>query len=103
MPMYNLIEHSDIYSKASGSLWKFYKDEPASENNGCIVDFPADINNSISNNNNNNNNNNSNNNNGILFKFKKKITGETGSDGTKNVNIMVPLKYLSNFWRTLKI
>ena len=31
------------------------------------------------------------------------MTGQTGDDGTKNVQIMVPLKYLSNFWRTLAI
>ena len=31
------------------------------------------------------------------------MTGQTGDDGTKNVEIMVPLKYLSNFWRTLEI
>ena len=35
--------------------------------------------------------------------FKVKITGRTGNDGTKNVEIMVPLKYLSNFWRTLEM
>ena len=29
-----------------------------------------------------------------LFKIKKKIKGETGNDGPKNVEIMVPLKYL---------
>ena len=29
------------------------------------------------------------------------MTGQTGDDGTKNIEIMVPLKYLSNFWRTL--
>ena len=27
MPMYNLIEYSDNYSKTSGSLWQYYKDE----------------------------------------------------------------------------
>ena len=37
------------------------------------------------------------------FKFKAKITGQTGDDGTKDVEIMVPLKYLSNFWRTLEM
>ena len=31
------------------------------------------------------------------------MTGQTGDDGTKNVEIMVPLKCLSNFWRTLEI
>ena len=38
-----------------------------------------------------------------LLNFKVKITGRTGNDGTKNVEIMVPLKYLSNFWRTLEM
>ena len=41
--------------------------------------------------------------NGALFKFKQKITGSTRNDGTKNVWIMVPLKCLSNFWRTLEM
>ena len=31
------------------------------------------------------------------------MTGQTEDDGTKNVEIMVPLKYLSNFWRTLEM
>ena len=35
------------------------------------------------------------------LKFKQKITGVTGDDSKKNVEIMVPLKYLSNFWRNL--
>ena len=37
------------------------------------------------------------------FNFKVKVTGKTGNDGTKNVEIMVPIKYLSNFWRTLEM
>ena len=37
------------------------------------------------------------------FNFKANITGQTGDDGTKDVEIMVPLKYLSNFWRTLEM
>ena len=37
------------------------------------------------------------------FNFKAKITGQTEDDGTKDVEIMVPLKYLSNFWRTLEM
>ena len=53
------------------------------DNNGNIIGFPDDNNDSAS------------------FKFKQKITGQTGHHGTKNVEIMVPLKYLSNFWRTL--
>ena len=38
-----------------------------------------------------------------LFKIKEKVTGKTGSNGTKNVELMVPLKYLTNFWRTLEM
>ena len=39
MPMYNLIEYSDNYSKTSGSLWQYCKEIPAINNNGAIVDF----------------------------------------------------------------
>ena len=85
MPMYNLIEYSDNYSKTSGSLWQYCKDIPAVNNNGDIVDFNgANATDS--------------------FNFKAKITGQTDDDGEiNNVEIMVPLKYLSNFWRTLEM
>ena len=85
MPKYNLIEYSDAYSNTSGSLQQYYKDEPVLNNNGNINNFPANNNNSTS------------------FKFKQQITGQTGNGGTKDVEIMVPLKYLSNFWRTLEM
>ena len=39
MPMYNLIEYSDNYSKTSGSLWQYCKEIPAINNNGAIIDF----------------------------------------------------------------
>ena len=39
MPMYNLIEYSNNYSKTSGSLWQYCKDIPAVNDNGNIVDF----------------------------------------------------------------
>ena len=85
MPMYNLIEYSDNYPKTSGSLWQYCKDIPAVNNAGNIVDFTAT-------------------NTTDSFKFKTKITGQTNNDGEINgVEIMVPLKYLSNFWRTLKM
>ena len=73
----------------SGSLWIYYRDEPGLDNNNNIIDYP--------------NNNNNNNNNKISFKFKEKITGQTRNNGTRNIEIMVSLKYLSNFWRTLKL
>ena len=38
-----------------------------------------------------------------LFSLKEKITCQTGNNGTKNVEIMVPLKYLITFWRTLEM
>ena len=75
MPMYNLIEYSDNYLKTSGSLWQYYKVDP----NDNVADSES-------------------------FKYKVKITGKTPDIGnTKNVEIIVPLKYLSNFWRTLEI
>ena len=95
MPMYNLFEYSKNYSKTTGSLRNYYKDEPN--------DFPANnydvnpITNSES------------------FKYKCSITGKTSNanqeDGEdtepgnkktqKNLEIVAPLKHLSNFWRTL--
>ena len=39
MPMCNLIEYNDNYSKASGSLWQCCKDIPAVNNNGNIINF----------------------------------------------------------------
>ena len=81
MPKYNLIEYSDNYSKTSGSLWQYCKDIPAVNNNGDIVDFKGD-------------------NATDLFNIKAKITGQTDDDGERNnVEIMVSLKYLSNFFK----
>ena len=75
MPMYNLIEYSDNYAKTTGSLWKYFRDEP----NDNLADSES-------------------------FKSKIKITGKTpNNDNEKDVEIMVPLKYLSNFWRTLEM
>ena len=75
MPVYNFIEYSDNYSKTSGSLWQYYKDDP----NDNITQSES-------------------------FKSKIKITGKALAAGnTKHVEIIVPLKYLSNFWRTLEM
>ena len=41
--------------------------------------------------------------NSVLFNFKQKITGQAFAGDKKNVEIMVQLKYLSNFWRTLEM
>ena len=75
MPIYSLIEYSDNYSKTSGSLWQYHKDDP----NNDVTEFES-------------------------FKSKVKRTGKTpDDDNTKDVEIMVPLKYLSNFRRTRKM
>ena len=41
MLTYNLIEYSDNYSKTSGSLWQYYRDEPALTDGGAIANFHA--------------------------------------------------------------
>ena len=46
MSMYISIEYSNAYSKTSGSLWQYYRDEPTLDNNGNIIDVPDDNNNS---------------------------------------------------------
>ena len=85
MPMYNVIEYSDHYSKTSGSLWQYCNGISAVNNSGDIVDFNgANATDS--------------------FNFKAKVTGQTDDDGQKNnVETMVSLKYLSNFSRTLEM
>ena len=73
--MYNLIEYSDNYSKTYGSLWQYYKDEPGDN----LADSES-------------------------FKSSVKITGNTPNSGnTKDVEVIVPLQYLSNFWKTLEM
>ena len=75
MSMYKLIEYSDNYSKTSGRLWQYYKNEP----NDNLANSDS-------------------------FKSKVKITGNTPAGGnTKDAKIIVPLKYLSNFWVTLEM
>ena len=75
MPMCNLIEYSDNYAKTTGSLWQYFRDEP----NDNLEDSKS-------------------------FKSKIKITGKTpAAVNLKDVEIMVPLKYLNNFWRTVEM
>ena len=75
MPMYNLTEYSDNYSKTSGGLWQYYKNNP----NDNITQSES-------------------------FKHKIKITRKThAADNTKDFRIAVLLKYLSNCYRTLEM
>ena len=79
--MYNLVEYSDTYSKTSESLWQYCKEITAINDNGDIADFNGA-------------------NATYSFNFKWKITGKINNDGRIDVEIMVPLKYLSNFGST---
>ena len=87
MPMYNLLEYSKNYRKTTGSLWNYYRDEssdPLSSN------FES-------------------------FKYKTSITGNTcnlgagdahydpDKVGKNETEVVIPLKHISNFKRTLNI
>ena len=79
MPMYNLIEYSDNYSDTSGSLWQFKRDEIEGD-----VDLTVNAQHIP--------------NNSSSFKYKSSfITNRNG------IKIIVPLKCLSNFWRSLEM
>ena len=83
MRMYNSIEYSDNYSKTSGSLWQYFKDIPTVNSNGDIAEFNWT---------------------NASFNFKAKLTNQTGNnETTDDIEIMVSLKYLSNFWRFLEM
>ena len=86
MPMYNLIECSKNYRKTTGSLWNYYRDEPNSGLDGDNNNINYSIKDSKS------------------FDYKTSITGKLEVENNvekDDVKIVVPLKYLSNFWRTL--
>ena len=75
--MYNLLEYSKNYRKTTGSLWHYYRDEPS--NPLCP--------------------------NSESFKYKTSVTEKTpeNNDSLTNAKLVIPLKYLSNFWRSLNI
>ena len=83
--IYNLIEYNDNYSDTSGSLWQFKRDEVPANNADLTID------------------------NSQSFKYKAALLGKTAdavnntNSSVKNAKIVVPLKYLSNFWRSLEM
>ena len=88
MPMYKLIEYSDNYADSSGSLYEFKRDESP------INDAENPLNVALDN--------------SAFFKNKVSLSGKaTDADGNdrslKNTKIVVPLKYLSNFFRSLEM
>ena len=96
MPMYNLLEYSKNYRKTIGSFYNYYRDElsddpdNANHDNIKVVNLNA-------------------------FKYKNKITVNTYSvlntaddyvvvkEGTQEIELAIPLKYLSNSWRALNM
>ena len=88
MPMYNLIEYSDNYQDSSATLYQYKRDEPPEDD--AVADLTA--------------------NNSDSLKYKIKLLGNTtevagNAAGVRrlNVKVVVPLKYLSNFFRSLEM
>ena len=93
MPMYNLLEYTKNCRKTIGSLYNYYRDELTNDNNDNFGNRNV-VNSEAS-------------------KYKNKITGNTynvdacaqgydvNKNGTKNIELAIPLKYLGNFWRAL--
>ena len=93
MPMYNLLEQNKNCRKTIGSLYNYYRDELTNDNNDNFGNRNVV--------------------NSEAFKYKNKITGNTynvdagaqgydvNKNGTQNIELAIPLKYLGNFWRVL--
>ena len=88
MPMYNLIEHSDNYQDSSATLYQYKRDEPPEAD--VIADLAVNTSSS--------------------FKYKVNLLGNIAAAipnvarvARLNVKIVVPLKYLSNFFRSLEL
>ena len=85
--MYNLIEYSKNYRKTTGSLWNYCRDEPNAPPADNYNTHPISI--------------------SASFKYKSSLVGKTPNNDNYNnnviqdVKIVVPLKHLSNFWKTL--
>ena len=107
MPMYNLLEYSKNYRKTIGSLYNYYRDELSDDNDNDNFGNIKVVNSEP-------------------FKYKNKIIGNTynvdstivpaaggarvinpnydaNNSGKKEVEIVIPLKYLANFWRALNM
>ena len=92
IPMYNLLQYSKNYRKTIGSLYNYYRDKLSdnANNNNNTVNLDT-------------------------FRYKNKITGNTynvaagaagyngNKNGTQNIELAIPLKYLGNFWRALNM
>ena len=84
MSLYNLIEYSDNYQDSSATLYQYKRDEPPEAD--AVADLTAD--------------------NSSSFKYKVSLLGNPVFDGNitkRSVKVVVPLKYLSNFFRSLEM
>ena len=88
MPMYNLIEYSDNYQDSSATLYQYKRDEPPE--NDAVANLTGD------------------NSDSLKYKIKllgnvAEVPGDAGGVRRLNVKVVVPLKYLSNFFRSLEM
>ena len=84
MPMYNLIEYSDNYQNSSATLYQYKRDEPPEGD--PIPNLAVD--------------------NSSSFKYKVELLGDlvvANNIARRNVKVVVPLKYLNNFFRSLEM
>ena len=97
MPMYNLLEYSKNYKKTTGSLWNYYRDEPTNPLSSNSESFKYKTN--IT---------------GNTYNIDEKITDDDGNEvdnpkydankvGKNETEVVIPLKHLSNFWKSLNI
>ena len=96
MPMYNLLEYSKNYRKTIGSFYNYYRDELSDDPDNANHDNYKVVNSNA-------------------FKYKNKIKGNmydilntaanyvAAKEGTQEIELAIPLKYLGNFWRALNI
>ena len=78
MPMYNLLEYSDNYQDSTGSLYQFKRDEPPDDNANVANDTTSLV-------------------------YKSKLISGTDDNNVNNVKLVVSLKYVSNFFRSLEM
>ena len=76
MPMYNLLEYN--YQDSTGGLYQFKRDEPPDDN--------ADVANNTS-----------------SLVYKSKLSSGTDDNNVNNVKLVMPLKYVSSFFRSLEM
>ena len=97
MPMYNLLEYNKNYRKTTGNLSNYYRDQPSNplSTNSEFFKYKTSIT-------------------GNTYNVDERITDDDGNEidnpnydanrvGKNKTEILIPLKYLSNFWRTLDI